>query len=386
MLNRLIREKVTTYSELFPAVLIIGPRQCGKTTLVKETIEGQYFDLEKLSDYAYFDNDLELAFKSIQGPIIIDEAHLMPKLFSFLRSHIDEKRKKNGQIYLLGSVNPLLIKEISESLAGRIGIIDMTPLLLQEIESKSKPDTHWFRGGFPDAFLAETDSHWSIWQENYIRTFVERDVGRHNLDLSSAQSHQFLRMVAQYHGNILNASELGKAMGVSYHTINRYLDILEACFIIRRLTPYYHNTLKRLVKSPKIYIRDSGLLHALHNIQNEQDSFYSPKRGNSFEGYAIEQIIASSIIKNKKSEFFYYRTHAGLEVDLIEQRGINNHIGYEIKTASHASKKEGRGISQLIKDGIVQKGYIICMTERPYPINDKITVTNLSTLLTPNSQ
>lgn len=359
IIKRKVLENIKKLAKIFPAVMISGPRQCGKTTLVKNFLKGRYFDLEKPSDIQVFSGDIELALSSLPKPIIFDEAQNMPELFNVLRAVIDEERKKTGKFYLLGSVNPSLIKNISETLAGRIGIVELTPFILAELPKKISINQLWLRGGFPDALLAKTEEEWFLWQDNYISTFVERDLSRLGLNMSPLECRKFLTLLANCQGQIVNASEIGRAMGgVCYHTINRYLDIFESCFLIRRLPPYYANIGKRLVKSPKIYIRDSGIFNAICGIRTHEDLAVSHKRGYSWEGFIIEQIISTIKIKDTGTSFYFYRTQAGAEIDLISDNG-KERTAIEIKLASSLKKSDWLNMDNAIKDGICQNGKII---------------------------
>jgi predicted AAA+ superfamily ATPase len=367
---------VNQLSEQFPAVLILGPRQCGKTTLARHFLEGEYFDLEKPSDLQVFMGDIELSLQRVKGPLIIDEAQTLPELFPILRVRIDENRRQPGRYFLLGSVNPLLIKGISESLAGRVGIVELTPFLYPEAAHLGvEMMNHWVRGGYPDACAERNDRRWHRWQENYIRMLIERDLPRSNVRLSPVQMRRLMGMVAHQQGGLLKASELGRSMGVSYHTVNHYLDVLEGYYLIRRLQPYYSNIGKRLVKSPKIYLRDSGVLHYLMGIINERLLLQSPLRGNSWEGYLIEQIISMEQIRHSGSQFFFFRTHAGAEIDLIIDRG-RERIGFEFKCATSVTQRDWGTLQQCLSDGMIDQGYLLYLGERNFQAADRVEVVN----------
>ena len=296
----------------FPAVLILGARQCGKTTLARAFLKGEYFDLEKPSDLQVFLGDPELALRRFQSPIIIDEPQTLPEIFPVLRAMIDEKRAEKGRFFLLGSVNPALIKQISESLAGRVGVVELTPFLFAEAKGLGVGlATHWLRGGFPDACSEENTGKWQRWQENYVRMFTERDLLRHGVKLSHIQTRRLMTMLAHQHGHLMNASDLGRSLGITYHTVNAYLDLLEGHYLCRRLAPYYANLGKRLVKSPKVYIRDSGVFHYLLGILDERQLLESPYRGNSWEGYLVEQVIAVEQLAHAGSQFFFLELTQG---------------------------------------------------------------------------
>ncbi|MGD8706734.1 MAG: ATP-binding protein [Syntrophobacterales bacterium] len=381
MIKRQAEIMVRELSLQFPAVLIIGPRQCGKTTLAKHFLEGEYFDLERPSDQQVFVDDIEFALRRFETPLIIDEAQPLPELFPVLRSMIDLDRQQTGRYTLLGSVNPALIKHISESLAGRVGIVELTPFLFSEItDLKIGLADFWLKGGFPDALKEKGGSRWQRWQENYLRTFIERDIPRFGVKLSPIQIRRLMGMLAHQHSGIFNASDLGRSLGVSYHTIRHYLDLMEGHFLVRRLPPFFANIKKRIVKSAKIYIRDAGVLHYLLGISSERSLLESPKRGSSWEGFMIEQIISQEMLENAGSLFYFYRTHAGAEIDLIIDRGVER-IGYEFKCSVSMGKRDWASLQAGIDEGVIHKGFVVYMGERNFPVAEEITVVQGEKLL-----
>lgn len=382
MINRASISVLRKLAAQFPAVLILGSRQCGKTTLAKEVIGGRYFDLELNSARQMFEGDPELVLRRLSGPLIFDEAHLMPALFPLLRALIDEKREETGRFYLLGSVSPDLVEGISESLAGRVGILDLTPFLYQEIRETGQDalDALWLRGGYPEAFLAADTGSWQFMFENYFRTFVERDVARSGLAFTPQEMRRFMTMLAHLHGGLLNASDLGRSLGVSYHTVQKALDILEGYFLARRLTPYYANIGKRLVKAPKVYLRDSGLLHYLLGISSPEGLLSSPVRGRSWEGLMIEQLIAAEELNRRGSQYYFYRTQTGVEIDLLIDRG-QKRIGYEMKCSASVIAADTANLRQAIADGIIHEGVVITPGPMAFPISEKITVIPASEVL-----
>ncbi len=375
MIARKAEVQLKKLAEQFPAILILGPRQCGKTTLARNCVRGQYFDLEKPSDAQIFSDDIEFALRRFPGSVIVDEAQVIPAIFPVLRALIDEARQEYGHFFLLGSVSPELIKGISESLAGRVGILDLTGFLFGEVAGLSNIElaSLWLRGGFPDAFLSLDMAKWHAWQENYVRTFIERDVVRHGLKISSLEMRRFMGMLAHCHGGILNASSLGRSLGVSYHTVQHVLDVLEGYFLIRRLMPYHANLGKRLVKAPKFYLRDSGILHYLLGIGNQEQLLQSPARGNSFEGFMIEQIASLKTIQRPGSRLYYFRTHAGAEIDLIVDSG-GQRIGYEFKCGYSTTVRDWASLKTGLADGVIHKGILVYLGDKTFAVSDTISV------------
>jgi len=373
MIIRKATKMLLRLAEQFPAVLILGPRQCGKTTLVKSLGIGRYFDLELHSDRQVFEGDLELVLRRLAGPLILDEAQLVPSLFPVLRGLIDENRREKGRFYLLGSVTPELVEGISESLAGRVGILALTPFIYSEINTATAATLEelWRQGGYPDAFLASDSLTWQLMFENYFRTFIERDVPRSGLAFTPQQMRRFMTMLAHLHGGLLNASDVGRSLGISYHTVQKALDILEGHFLTRRLQPYHANVGKRLVKAPKVYIRDTGLLHYLLGIDTAEALLCSPARGRSWEGFIMEQLIAKETLQRPGAQYYFYRTHTGIEIDLIMERG-SKRIGYECKCAISVSKGDTTGLQKGIEDGVIHEGYVIYQGKLRFPLTEKI--------------
>jgi uncharacterized protein len=375
MIQRNAQIRLKALAAQFPAVVLLGPRQCGKTTLMRHFVDGRYFDLEKPSDLQVFSGDIDFALRRLSGSLIFDEAQLLPKLFSVLRALIDESRSKRGRFFLLGSVSLELVKTISETLAGRVGVLELTPFLYPELEGRRgmKLDTLWLRGGFPDALLAKNQNDCHDWHESYLKTFVERDIARHQLNLSAIDMRRLMTMLAHSHGGLLNASNLGRALGYSYHTVQNVLDLLEGYFLIRKLPPYHANIGKRLVKSPKLYIRDSGMLHSLLGIRTMDQLLVAPARGNSFEGMMIEQIIAIEKQHNPGTGCYFFRTHTGAEVDLILDRG-QERIGFEFKAGSSTEPHDWQHLKSSIEAGVIHRGVVVYHGNRSFALDKKISV------------
>ena len=305
---RKLEAEIQKHLQIFPVVAILGPRQCGKSTIVRHLFSdketGIYLDLQNQEDLNKM-VDPRLFFKVNADKVIcLDEIQLVPELFGTLRSVVDENII-NGKFILLGSASRDLIQKSSESLAGRIGFLYLTPFLLNEVP-KIDLNTFWNRGSYPNSLLADTDEFSTIWRENYIKTYVERDIPQLGFDIPALKLRRFLTMCAHNHGQTLNLSKLAGSMDLTHPTNRRYVDILEQTFILRSLPPYELNVKKRLVKSPKIYVRDSGILHQLLLIKNMDSLFGHPIFGASWEGLVIEQILS-----NLNCEAFFYRTAPG---------------------------------------------------------------------------
>ena len=363
----------------FPVVVILGPRQCGKSTLAKKlgkTIKNFiYLDLELQSDFRKL-NDPELFFNSNQDKVIcLDEIQNKPEIFSTLRGIID-KNRKNGRFILLGSVSPELIKGVSESLAGRISFIELTPFTINEIKNLKSFNFNkfWLRGGYPESFLAKTNEASCRWRENFIKTFIERDIPQLEIKISSIKLRRFIRMCAHFHGQLINSEKLGQSLGMSYHTIRHYIDIFEKNYILRTLLPFEANFKKRLIKSSKLYIRDSGIAHNLLDITTFNDLLGNPCFGASWEGLIIENIITE--LPDWKG--YFYRTSSGNEIDLILVKGKTK-IAIECKstTAPIVSK----GFYLALQDLKIKKAFIIAPVNTMYEINKDVYVVNLQKFL-----
>ena len=381
MINRLHRADITKLMKQFPVVALLGSRQCGKTTLTKEFKKHNkrntlYFDLESPADFQKF-YDPQLFLNELENDcVIIDEVQRMPELFALLR-HLIDKKKNPGRFLLLGSASLDMIKNVSETLAGRIAYIDTHPFNLTEIPIKTTTlQKHWFRGGFPDSYLAKSDDKQQQWMDNFVRTFIERDLNQlFGVTFSTNLMLRLWRMLAHYHGGIWNAQNFAKGLDVSPDTVNRYLDYLCGAFMVRKLPAFHYNSRKRLVKSPKVYLRDSGVVNYLQNIHKQSDLKYSPFIGNLWEGYVIEQILQ---LLPRYIQAYYYRTQDGSEMDLVLVKGIHAFVSIEIKNSSTPNLT--RGMTESINDLNTKQNFIIVPSlNTNYPIGKVIQVCDLQT-------
>ena len=356
-----------------PAVALLGARQVGKSTLAKQILQqypnALYLDLEKPSDLNKLTNP-EVFFTSFnQSLICLDEIQRVPEIFPILRSIIDQNNR-NTQFLILGPASRDLIKQSSESLAGRLSYLEITPFDYAELPIIIR-DNHWTRGGYPRSLLADDEEVSYQWREDYIRTFLERDIPQLGFQIPAATMSRLWQMLAHSQGQILNTSKLAGSMGVSSHTIRKYIDLLEQTFMLRILQPYASKTKKRLVKSPKIYIRDTGILHTLLGIENTEILFGHPVYGASYEAYIIENVV-SQLPQWKAS---YYRTSNGAEIDLILEKA-GQKIAIEIKASNSPTLTKGFWSSlETIK---ANKVYVIAQVEFSYPISEDVTVISLA--------
>jgi len=329
MIDRKLRKIIVSRLKSFPAVALLGPRQSGKTTLAK-TFSTAYYDLEIESEKLRLDLQWENSIRSDQL-IILDEAQNFSDIFPRVRNAIDRKRDRYGRFLILGSVSPGLMKQVSEFLTGRIAICELSPFSLQEVKGK-KEDHMWLMGGFPDGGILK-QSQFSIWQKNYLDLLAMRDLPLWGLPATPQVTQRLFKMLAVGNGTIWNASQVGKSMGLSYHTVNSYLNYLEQAYLIRKLQPFFINIKKRLVKSPKVFWRDTGLLHTLMGIRSIDELIVQPWVGSSWEGWVIEQILVWLKTQDRMFEAYYFRTNDGRELDLVLK--LNGKIwAFEIKLSS----------------------------------------------------
>jgi uncharacterized protein len=368
-------EKISALCKQFPVVCLLGPRQVGKTTLAKlyadknnEQFTGIHiFDLEKAEDVEALSRP-DLTLRSLEGLIIIDEIQRRPDLFPALRVLIDSPAK-NQRWLILGSASQDLLRQSSETLAGRIAYLEIQPFDLVEAHEQDKL---WLRGGFPDSYLAESDATSFEWRRQYVKTFLEQDIPNLGIKISPQNLRRFWMMLAHYHGNIFNAEELSRSLGINNKSVRHYLDILTGTFMIRQLQPWWENISKRQVKSPKIYFRDSGLLHYLLDIEEQNILNRHPKIGASWEGFALEEIIRCHHIESESC--FFWATHHQAELDLLLfHKG--KRLGFEFKyTDAPVLTKSMQIASQDLK---LDELIVIYPGTRSYALTEKIRAMNL---------
>ena len=372
MISRIYARQVRDKLGKFPAVAILGPRQCGKTTLARQ-FAGAYFDMETRGSEARLDaewDDLALGRKLI----VIDEAQQAPKVFSRLRGTIDADRKRNGRFLLLGSVSPALMENVSESLAGRLGLVRMTPFILPELKV-ARMDDLWLRGGYPDGGIL-TPRMFPEWQKDYLDMLATRDLPAWGLSAKPQQMMRLLAMLAAMHGQPLNGSQLGSSLALDHKTVLSHCDFLEGAFLIRRLQPYFANARKRLVKTPRVYWRDSGLLHALMNVTDLEHLYRQPWLGHSWEGFVIEQTLATLLAAGKGAQPFFFHTADGYELDLVLDWGTHR-WAVEIKLTSDPSTDMIDRLHRTADMIDADKRILICRIARKIE-NPRLLVTNLS--------
>lgn len=366
-------ERIDRALAIHPVAALLGPRQCGKTTVARMIASRQastYFDLENPVDVRRLSAPLTV-LEALSGLVIIDEVQHQPGLFELLRVLVDRPHNQ-AQFLLLGSASPQLVRGVSESLAGRIGFVDLAGFDLAEVEA---PDYErlWLRGGFPRSFLAADDATSMSWREDFIRTFLERDIPQLGITIPSETLRRFWTMVAHYHGQVWNASEFARSLGGSEVTARRYLDILSGAYMVRILPPWFENISKRQVKAPKIYIRDSGILHGLLQLGALAQVQSHPKLGASWEGFAIEQIIGLLHARDA----YFWATHGGAELDLLVRIG-GKHYGFEIKYA------DAPGISRSMRsaqqDLEMEHLWVVYPGWHEYSLDERITALPLSAI------
>jgi len=352
-------------------VALLGPRQCGKTTLAREMIPSrhtQYFDLEDPVIARLMENPMT-ALQGLRGLVVIDEAQRQPGLFPVLRVLAD-RPEQPATFLILGSASPELSRQAAESLAGRVEIIEMRGFDLGELPAAAQSRL-WQRGGFPRSYLAANEENSVVWRKNFIRTFLERDLAALGFGLSPALMGRFWTMLAHYHAQIWNGSEIAASLGIAPNTARSYLDALEQTYMIRRLLPWQANLGKRLVKTPKIYFRDSGIFHTLCGIHTAANLLTHPKLGASWEGFALEEILQAQ----RPDQAWFYAVHSSSELDLLmELKG--RRIGVEFKRAD--APQATRSMHQAMADTALDELWVVYPGTRSYALDDRITVRPLA--------
>jgi len=357
-----------------PVTALLGPRQCGKTTLARMFAENRatiYYDLQSQPDLRRLQNP-ESMLSSQKGVVILDEIQEMPELFKVLRVLVDRPQNRS-RFLMLGSASPDIVKKVSETLAGRVEFIELSGFDLQEVQADLL-EKLWLRGGFPRSFLTKTDEDSLTWREGFIRTFLNRDIPQLGITIPTVAMRRFWTMLAHYHGQTWNASELGRSMGLSDKTVRFYLDILSGTFMVRQLQPWFENIGKRQVKGPKIYIRDSGILHSLLNLTDMHSLSGHPRVGASWEGFALEQVL--QIIR--PAQVYFWATHSGAKIDLFFlHRGRRYGMEFKFNEAPKITKSMRVALTDLNLDRL----WVVYPGKHQYPVSKKITAWPLKDLV-----
>jgi uncharacterized protein len=368
---------ITGLLKRFPVVAILGARQVGKTTLANLIVpaiseRSTRFDLEDPADLARLADPM-LALQSLTGIVVLDEVQRRPQLFPILRVLAD-RRPIRARFLVLGSAAPDLLRQSAETLAGRIAYYELPGLALREVGEK-QADRLWVRGGFPRSFLARSERDSMEWRQSFIRTFLERDLPSLGVNVAADTMRRFWSMLAHYHAQLWNASEIGRSFGVADTTVRSYLDKLTDALVVRQLKPWHENLGKRQVKAPRIYVRDSGLLHALLNLPTQRDIEGHPKLGASWEGFVIDQIVQQLGVR--PDEIYYWRTHTGAELDLLIVRG-KVRLGFEVKrTVAPAMTPSMRSAMQDLK---LKSLTVVHAGEASFPMDKNVVAVSSSEL------
>lgn len=372
-LARQASERLRALLRTFPAVLVQGPRQCGKSTFVQHVLPSwRHLDLERGPDFRLLAADPDSFLEANPRRIVFDEAQRLPELFTALRPAIDRDRRP-GRYVLLGSASPAILRSVSESLAGRIGILELTPFLARELAESPLSEKRWFWGGYPAVLALRTNAQRREWLASYVATFLARDLPALGYSLPAERLRKLWVMLAHVHGSQITVSDLARSLGVSSHTVAGYLDLFEGAFMIRRLQPHVANVKKRLVKSPKVYLRDSGILHHLLDLGQPGDLEGWPRRGQSFEGLVIEELCTRAAGVSPRPYVAYWRTLAGAEVDLLIGDG-RHLVPIEIKLGQQVDARDLGGLRNCMQDLGLKRGWIVYGGAEPFRLGRGIEV------------
>lgn len=374
----LLKQTIQRKLETNRVVALIGPRQCGKTTLAREFVSPSsvnYFDLEDPLSQVSLDQPMT-TLQDLTGLVVIDEIQRRPEIFSVLRVLAD-RTPLPAHFLILGSASPALLRQSSESLAGRISTIPMSGFNLEEVGAQQQ-NKLWRRGGFPLSFIAPSEEASLDWRRDFVRTFLERDIPQFGFNIPSTSLFRFWSLLAHYHGQVWNAAEAARTLNVSEGTSRRYVDLLQDLFMVRLLQPWHANLGKRQVKSPKVYIRDTGLLHALLGIRTEQELLLHPRSGASWEGFAIEEVINAV----SPDEAYFWGTHSGAELDLLLLKD-GKRIGVECKRVD--APRLTRSMRTAVHDLELSKLFVIFPGSKPYPLTENIQAIPLASLAGPTA-
>lgn len=370
MIERIVdKERLAELMASFPVTAIIGPRQAGKTTLARALASDHFFDLENPRDTALL-AEPQLALEPLSGLIVIDEIQRAPNLFPLMRHLVDTKPSQ--RYLILGSASPALLRQSAESLAGRIAYHELGGFRLGDVGA-GHWRTLWMRGGLPPSFTARTDASSNLWLEQYIATFLERDIPQLGINIPPATLRRFWTMLCHYHGQIMNYAEFARSFGISDMTVRRYLDILQSTFMVRLLQPWHVNIGKRLVKRPKLYLRDSGLLHTLLAIRSMRDLAAHNKLGASWEGFALE--VATRAIGKRNEELAFWATHSGAEVDLLwQEHGKNWAVEFKYADAPRLTPS----MTSAMKDLELAHLWVVYPGDRAYALAERVSTLPLA--------
>lgn len=376
--RRAHRRAVQSLLEWNPAVAILGARQIGKTTLARQIVsrwerQSTVFDLEDPADRALLDEP-RLALAPLEGLVVLDEVQILPEILEVIRVLVDRPESET-RFLLLGSASPHLLKQSAETLAGRVFHYELGPLALDEVGAENL-EKLWVRGGFPRSYLAETEERSALWRQGFTRTFLERDIPALGIQIPPATLDRFWSMLAHYHGDLWNGSELARAFGVTAKTVRRYLDILTSTYMIRQLQPWHENLSKRQVRSPKIYLRDSGLLHTLLRLDDHEAVLRHPKLGASWEGFALEAVVRRLGVPADRC--YFWSTHQGAELDLFVMHG-GRRYGFEFKRT--ASPSVTRSMHVAREDLGLDHLDVVHAGAKTFPLRDDIRALSLHRVL-----